>query len=425
MAPPPELLGLPSTLGRYQLVRLLGQGGMGRVVLGHDPVLRRDVALKLVEPLAVDPEDLPELRFMFHREARATAALRHPNIIEVLDYSGPDAEVLYLACELVVAPTLRDVLDVHGRLPAAHAAACTYELAAALAHAHEGGIVHRDLKPENVFWTSAGRIVMSDFGIAKAFAGTTVLGGTVQFGATNVYGSPAYMAPEQLQDQGAAPAGPKSDIFALGALFYELLFGQPAFDGDSLQALLDAVRAGKPAPTPVGVQVPDLLQKLCLQMLARRPDERPSAKQVGEQLRASLDVLGVSDPRLTLASFGNTQASPLPPKVDGAPLRSRRPGVLLLSLALAAALLAVVAAAAVVYTHTEAGASLPTGKISVRLRPRQAALLRVDGDTVGRIDGEQAIELLPGRHRVELQTAAGTVTREIMVLAGTAPVFEL
>ncbi|MEO0813322.1 MAG: protein kinase, partial [Myxococcota bacterium] len=109
-----ELAGLPPTLGRYELIGLLGRGGMGRIVRGHDPKLKRDVALKLVEPLAVAEEDLEELRFLFHREARATAALRHPSIIEVYDYSGPEAELMYLACEVMEAPTLFEVLQDQG-----------------------------------------------------------------------------------------------------------------------------------------------------------------------------------------------------------------------------------------------------------------------------------------------------------------------
>jgi len=106
-----DLDGLPHTIGRYELKGLLGRGGMGRVVRAHDPVLKRDVALKLFEPSSIASEKVAEARFMFHREARATATLRHPSILEIYDYSGPDAEVGYLACELCTGPTLRQVLD--------------------------------------------------------------------------------------------------------------------------------------------------------------------------------------------------------------------------------------------------------------------------------------------------------------------------
>ena len=105
-----DLQGLPKTIGRYEVRGILGRGGLGRVVACHDPVLKRDVAVKLIEPKSVALEDLPELRFMFHREARATATLRHPNIVEAFDYSGPDADLMYIACELVDGPTLREVL---------------------------------------------------------------------------------------------------------------------------------------------------------------------------------------------------------------------------------------------------------------------------------------------------------------------------
>ncbi|MBI3179607.1 MAG: protein kinase, partial [Deltaproteobacteria bacterium] len=166
-----ELVGLPERIGRYEVLGLLGRGGMGRVVRGHDPTLHRDVALKLVEPSAVPPDALAEMRFLFHREARATAQLRHPGIIEIYDYSGPDADLMFIACELVEGPTLRDVLEQRGALAPALAAAVAFELAQALAHAHAHGIVHRDVKPENVFWLPSGRIVLSDFGIAKSLDG--------------------------------------------------------------------------------------------------------------------------------------------------------------------------------------------------------------------------------------------------------------
>ena len=297
-----ELSGLPPRLGRYELVRVLGRGGMGRVVLGRDPVLHREVALKLVEPSAVEEGDLAELRFMFHREARATAALHHPNIVEVFDYSGPDADVLFLACELIAGSTLRDVLDERDRLGASLVAACGYELAQALAHAHANGIVHRDIKPENVFWTEAGRIVMSDFGIAKAFASPARLGGTVQFGATNLYGSPAYMAPEQLA---GGAVGPHTDLFALGALLFEALAGHAAFGGSDVQAILEAVQAGHRASLPPNVVAPAALLALIDQLLALEPGRRPaSAAAVASALRAVLDEIGVTDPRLVLVGFG-------------------------------------------------------------------------------------------------------------------------
>ncbi|MCK5687635.1 hypothetical protein KAI87_00125, partial [Myxococcota bacterium] len=104
-----DLKGLPKTIDRYQLLSLLGVGGMGRVVRAHDPKLKRDVALKLIESTPEDEEKAREVRFFFHREARATAALRHPNIIEIYDYSGPEAELPFIACELIEGETLREL----------------------------------------------------------------------------------------------------------------------------------------------------------------------------------------------------------------------------------------------------------------------------------------------------------------------------
>ncbi|MEL6547075.1 MAG: serine/threonine-protein kinase, partial [Myxococcota bacterium] len=300
-----ELAGLPPTLGRYELIGLLGRGGMGRIVRGHDPKLKRDVALKLVEPLAVAEEDLEELRFLFHREARATAALRHPSIIEVYDYSGPEAELMYLACEVMEAPTLFEVLQDQGvPLTPRVCTAMAYELCGALEVAHGADIIHRDLKLENIFWSVSGRIVLSDFGIAKALSDKALkLGATVQYGQTNIYGSPAFMAPEQIE-RGEATS--RSDLHALGAVMFECLTGAQAFQGKGVNEIIENVIQGRRTLRPIPNTAPASLTRLIDELLEVDPQKRPaSAFDVKARLRAILDELDVGDPRPWLVDFGS------------------------------------------------------------------------------------------------------------------------
>jgi len=448
-ATPLELAGLPPRLGRYELMSVLGRGGMGRVVRGHDPVLRRDVAIKLVEPVAVDAADLPELRYMFHREARAVAALRHPGVIEVYDYSGAEAELLYLACELVEGPTLRIVLDQRGRLPEPLVAALGHELALALGHAHSRGIVHRDVKPDNVFWTAGGRVVVADFGIAKAFSGGLRLGGTVQYGATNLYGSPSYMAPEQLSGEGV---GPPVDAFALGALLFEALAGAPAFGGADVQAIFEAVLENQRRPLPTDVQPSARMASLIDRLLAPRPTARPSLDAAAEALRAILDEHGVGDPRRALTAHGSgldaasravggeatlvvartgSSARRSPASSDGAPAapaapalrsppRTRRRWWLAAGLALA-----LVTGGAALLVASGATRAVPARAVPVTLRPAASGELWVDGESTGSHDGPVTVRLLPGRHRLELRRGDQVFSREILLLDGTAPTFDI
>jgi serine/threonine-protein kinase len=240
---------------------------MGRVLRAHDPTLGRDVALKLVETGAVSADSLAEVRYLFHREARATAALHHPGIIEIYDYSGADAELPYLACELCDGPRLRDVLEARGALPAAGVAAIGHELASALAHAHGNGIVHRDLKPENVIVRDDGTPVLVDFGIAHlevAGAAPPPAAGTLE-----------YMAPEQAS--GEVVDG-RADLYALGVICFEWLVGfrplalagRDVAEWRRILETATAPRVGEFRPD-VGPEVDALVAAL----LAARPHERP------------------------------------------------------------------------------------------------------------------------------------------------------
>lgn len=449
-----ELAGLPSNLGRYALVGLLGRGGMGRVVRGHDPKLKRDVALKLVEPLAVEPEDLDELRFMFHREARSTAQLRHPGIIEVYDYSGPDAELPYIACELLDAPTVADVIADRGAaLTPRISAALGYELCAALAHAHGAGIVHRDLKTDNIFWSESGRVVLADFGIAKALERSAAkLGATVQFGQTNVYGSPAYMAPEQLT---GGEVGPRSDLYALGCVLFECVTGAQAFRGADLHELVNHVMQGRRVLRPIPSTAPASLTRLIDELLEVDPERRPnSAVDVQHRLRDVLDALEVGDPRPWLADFGSLDdvdhdETKLDLTVEAetklfseasstirvhrarvSPQQSRAPFIFAMvtvavGLGIGVTLISRLASFPDVGSLFSDGAMMQSDEqIFISLEFPGTAEVRVDGFSMGRFERQIRFAMTAGSHTITVESELGVIEKNIVLIEDTEPRFE-
>ncbi len=230
--------GLTGTiLGHYRIVELIGKGGMGEVYRARDERLDRDVAIKVLpEEVAGDPERLKR----FEREAKALAALNHPNIATVFGFetvksgtdadAGSDAGVTFLVMELLEGESLRDVISSE-RLTTGKAVEYASSIADGLAAAHEKGIIHRDLKPENVFLTKDGRIKILDFGLAKlrlpdADLSTETPTETLETAAGGLLGTVPYMAPEQVQGKSADH---RSDIFALGVMLYEMIAGVRPF----------------------------------------------------------------------------------------------------------------------------------------------------------------------------------------------------
>jgi serine/threonine protein kinase len=201
-------------VGRYALGAMLGAGGMAQVYRARDRVLRRTVAVKVLSP----PYDQdPELVARFGREARAAAALSHPNIVAIYD-SGADGDLHYLVMEHMEGETLAALLRREGPLAPGRAALVAHQVCQALAAAHARGLVHRDVKPGNLLLSSAGLVKVTDFGIAKAMATPTLTGdGTL-------LGTAAYLSPEQAQGR---PVDARSDLYALGCMLHELLTGTP------------------------------------------------------------------------------------------------------------------------------------------------------------------------------------------------------
>lgn len=263
---------------RYELIRLLGTGGMAHVHLAWDRVLGRQVAVKIVpEHLAADPV----VRKRLLREARAAASFSHPHAVRVFDVGEADGAP-FIVMEPVEGVTLARVLAERGALPVAEAVTIADGVLQALGAAHRIGLVHRDVKPANILLPDDGPVKLADFGIAKGVQQpATELTATGQ-----VLGTPRYLAPEQAAGRTPVPA---SDVYALGVVLYELLAGRPPFEGDDPLAV--AIAHQRQDPPPLGhlrPEVPDALAAVVHRALGKQPAERfANASEMRAALRAA------------------------------------------------------------------------------------------------------------------------------------------
>jgi serine/threonine protein kinase/Tol biopolymer transport system component len=272
-------------LGPYEIVAALGAGGMGEVYRAKDTRLGRDVALKILpESFAREADRLRR----FEQEARAVAALNHPNILAVFDIGQQDGAP-FLVSELLEGDTLRAALE-NGALPQRKTIEYGVQIAHGLAAAHEKGIVHRDLKPENIFLTKDGRIKILDFGLAKLAqtfgSETDEKTMTVAHTAAGVVmGTASYMAPEQVRGESADP---RTDIFAFGAVLYEMLSGVRAFRRDTAAETMTAVlKDDPPELSGMGRLVSPTLERIVRRCLEKSPDQRfQSARDLSFALSA-------------------------------------------------------------------------------------------------------------------------------------------
>ena len=258
--------------GRYKLVELLGQGGMATIFRGHDTQLGRDVAVKV---LRAEYGRDPAFVARFRQEAQSAAALSHPNVVQVFDY-GMEAGDPFIVMEMIDGGDLAVILKERGAFEPLAAARIAQQIFEALDAAHGRGIVHRDIKPTNVLLTTAGRVKVADFGIARAFseAQLTMPGTTL--------GSVHYFSPEQARGEMVTTA---SDVYSAGLVLFEMLTGKRAWTGDSAGAVAVARLAGDPpAPSSLRSGVPQVLDIAVRRALARVPADRPTAGDMASLL---------------------------------------------------------------------------------------------------------------------------------------------
>jgi len=281
-----------SSFGRYQVVRLLGAGGMGEVFLARDQLLGRDVAVKTLRPpLGIPGFAAEAFRTRFVNEARTVASLAHPNIVQVFDL-GFEGEVPFIVMEVVAGQSLRDRIKDGERLTAAEARTLGVQMGRALEAAHARGIVHRDVKPGNVLEAEPGLWKLADFGVAHVPDSSLTITG--QF-----IGSPAYAAPEGLL---AGEFSPATDIYGLGATLCEALCGRPPYANSGQVSAAALARAGD--PQPIGLRCPGLpadLARLVQTALSRDPKARPTAAQLAAGLAGTSERVGASPPRSAAA----------------------------------------------------------------------------------------------------------------------------
>jgi eukaryotic-like serine/threonine-protein kinase len=393
-----------SRLGSYEIVAPIGAGGMGEVYRAMDPKLDRHVAIKVLPPHLGSSADALE---RFEREARAVAALSHPNILSIFEF-GREGSMAFAVMELLDGETLRQKLTTP--IPIRKAIDYGVQIARGLAAAHARGIVHRDLKPENVFVTSDGRVKILDFGLARqtpAFAGSGATTSPTIDRHTDpgtVLGTVGYMSPEQARGE---PADERSDLFSLGALLYELVSGRRAFQRDTSPETLTAILREDPPPvsSPSSAAVPPLLARVVEHCLEKNPVER---------------FQSASDVAFALENLSGSGAS----KAEALAAPSRRRALLPWSVAALFALIA--AALAVVAFRAPAGTEPELTRLSMRMpanlsiatsgAPSRWLTLSPDGRTLVYVSSES-----PGRRQLYRRPLDRTAVEPI---AGTEGAFQ-
>jgi serine/threonine-protein kinase len=268
--------------GRYRVDGMIATGGMSTVYRGLDVRLDRPVALKVMDSrYAQDQQFLTR----FQREARAVARLKDPGLVSVYD-QGFDGSHPFLVMELVEGGTLRELLHERGPMPPHAVAAVLAPILSGLAVAHRAGLVHRDVKPENVLISDDGEVKIADFGLVRAIAEAKITSTSV------ILGTAAYLSPEQV---GTGDAGPRSDVYGVGVLAYELLTGDTPFKGDNaLSVAYQRMDNDVPPPSAAIAGVPAQFDELVLCATARNPTDRyADAQDMGTELRAIVEELGL------------------------------------------------------------------------------------------------------------------------------------
>ena len=294
-------------LGRYTVFRDLGRGAIGRVYAVHDQATGAKAALK-----TLDRALHARLAQAFLKQAHSAGRLKHDHIVGIID-AGDAGETAYVAMELLEGQSLRALLD-SGSLPVARAIRVASEVADALAYAHLEGVVHGGIKPSNIIVLRSGAVKVTDFGTAQ-LAGTAMLSGP-QTGMQ-------YMPPEQLRGH---PIDHRSDVFALGAVLYEMLTRRPPFNGSSSDEILENVARGTPPPSEQNPHIPRALDQLVARMLAAKPEERvPGAPILVRELEQLREGLGLGDGAPAMVETARKPSVPLHDPAPSPPPPQRAP----------------------------------------------------------------------------------------------------
>ena len=380
-------------IGKYQIVGKIGQGAMGEVFKAHDPLLNRLIAVKTISGSSATEGDA---RKRFLREAQSAARLNHPNIITVFDL-GEDQGRIYMAMELLEGTDLRELINSHSLTDIAQKLDFMEQVCDGLAYAHAKQIVHRDLKPGNIHVQPSGQVKVMDFGLARLGASEMTATGTVM-------GTPNYMSPEQVRGE---KADARSDIFSLGAVFYELLTAHKAFDADSIHAVLFQVLEHDPEPVRNWAgDVPEILVEVVHRALEKDAAHRfQDAGQMREALRIARQVFaGEMDEAAGLSALRE--------------LGSAEATVIGLASDSDATVLTTPAAGAADPTLARKGASLLKGR--TQTGPRAPGSSRAGRSTTARPPSRAPVAR-PAPHRASrLPVVLGAAVLVVVLLAGLA-----
>ncbi|MCB8962274.1 MAG: protein kinase [Ardenticatenales bacterium] len=291
------------TIGKYKLIRRLGQGGMAQVYQAIQPTIDRPVAIKVMHSHLAENDDFLA---RFKREARGMGLLRHPNIVSILDFDNA-GDIYFMVMDFIEGPTLQSYLEKHAPLSAMQSLQITRQLASALAYAHHRGTVHRDIKPGNVMFTdeSCKDVVLTDFGIARLMDGANLtMSGTIS-------GTPSYMSPEAAQ---GARVDDRADIYSLGVILYEMVTGRTPYEGDTpIAVIMKHVTEPLPPPTAINPNIPDDVVRIIERSLAKKPEDRfPSAAAMVSAIdRALASLQGeISNVQGTMSQFDGAVLQP-------------------------------------------------------------------------------------------------------------------
>ncbi|MBU0602948.1 MAG: protein kinase [Gammaproteobacteria bacterium] len=293
-------MAIPARLGKYEILRELGQGAMGIVYAGRDPVIDRQVAIKTLKREQLERSEADEVIARFKREAQAAGRLNHPNVVAIYEYGEEADGTAFIAMEFVQGRELKEVFDADERVSLPMVGRIMGQLLAALEHAHRNGVTHRDIKPANIIMLADGTVKVADFGVARLESSNLTQAGTVM-------GTPSYMSPEQWTGQ---TVDGRSDLFSAGVVLYQLLTGEKPFTG-ALTTIMHKVLKEDPTwPSVLNVHVHPQLDAVVRKALAKRPDDR---FQDAAQFRSALDAALAAPATVPAADEDATVVTPVDP----------------------------------------------------------------------------------------------------------------